>query len=181
MGYKDRSAEDNKRHWPALHGFPSPLNTNTWESQPSNGAKAPLEGFSGSKISCIENGVGRQLKAGGPILGHTGPFVVLTAFQTTLASPSTGSEINCDKNQACDFWASHTVEYDSLLNQQSICGKITSFILCVWKQGFFQIQSHIAMALLHEEELSIILKINTTKIIRWKEQQKCRGQTLFRT
>ena len=30
------------------------------------------------------------------------------------------------------------MEYDSVLNQQSISGKIVSLVLCVWKLGFFK-------------------------------------------
>jgi len=34
--------------------------------------------------------------------------------------------------------ARYSVEFDSVLNQQSISGKIISLILCAWKPGFFE-------------------------------------------
>jgi len=43
--------EDN-RHWPALCGLSSPPSNNTREPQLSNGAKAPLEAYTGSKKTC---------------------------------------------------------------------------------------------------------------------------------
>jgi len=46
--------EDN-RHWPALRGLSSLPSTNTREPWPSDGAKAPLEAYTGSKKSCHRN------------------------------------------------------------------------------------------------------------------------------
>ena len=46
--------EDN-RHWPALRGLSSPPSTNTREPWPFNGAKVPLEAYTGSKKSCHKN------------------------------------------------------------------------------------------------------------------------------
>ena len=51
---------------------------------------------------------------------------------------NTGSKKSCHRNQIRDFGARHTVEYDSVLSQQSISGKIVSLILCVWKLSFFK-------------------------------------------
>ena len=49
-----------------------------------------------------------------------------------------GSGKSCHRNQTHDFGARHSEEYDSVLSQQSISGKIVSFILCAWKPGFFK-------------------------------------------
>jgi len=46
--------KDN-RHWPALRGLSSPPSTNTRKPWPSNGAKVPLEAYTGSKKSCHRN------------------------------------------------------------------------------------------------------------------------------
>jgi len=46
---------EDKRHLPALCGFSSPSSTNTKEPRPSNGAKVPLEAYTGSKKSCYRN------------------------------------------------------------------------------------------------------------------------------
>ena len=46
--------EDN-RHWPALCGLSSPPSTNAREPRPSDGAKVPLEAYTGSKKSCHRN------------------------------------------------------------------------------------------------------------------------------
>jgi len=46
---------EENRHWQALHGLSSPPSTNAREPQPSNGAKVPLEAYTGSKKSCHRN------------------------------------------------------------------------------------------------------------------------------
>ena len=84
---------EDGRHWPALSGLLSLLNTNTREPWPANVTKVPLKAYTGSRAS--------------------------------------------HKNQIHDFWARHKVEYNSVLSQQSISGKIISLTLCVWKPGIF--------------------------------------------
>ena len=112
----------------------------------------------------VQYGIWRQLKARDPVWG----LLVLIALQIEdyrhwpalrgLSSPPstnarepwpfngtkvpleafTGSKKSCHRNQTCDFGAKHTVEYDSVLSQQSISGEIISLILWVWKPGFFK-------------------------------------------
>jgi len=110
----------------------------------------------------VQNGIQRQLKARGPVWGPTGPSLnsqhsklnwptlhSLSSPQSTNARepwPSNdakvpleayrGSNKSCHRNQTCDFGARYTVEYDSVLSQQSISDEIISLILCVWKLGF---------------------------------------------
>jgi len=52
-----------------------------------------------------------------------------------------GSEKKCHRNQIHDFGARYTVEYDCVLSQQSISGKIVSLKLCVRGSQVFQIRS----------------------------------------
>ena len=46
---------ENERHWPAFRGLPSHLCINTRGPWPANGAKAPLEAYTGSGKSCHRN------------------------------------------------------------------------------------------------------------------------------
>ena len=62
---------------------------------------------------------------------HSGAKELLEAY--------TGFWISCHKNQTRDFGARHTVEYDSVLSQQSISGKIISLYCVCGSQVFFQI------------------------------------------
>ena len=46
---------EDKSHWPALCGLPSPLNTDTKEPSPANSTKVPLEAYTGSEMSYHKN------------------------------------------------------------------------------------------------------------------------------
>ena len=50
----------------------------------------------------------------------------------------TESEESCYRNQTCQSWRKYSVEYDSVLDQQSISGKTVSLILCVWKPCYMK-------------------------------------------
>ena len=77
----------------------------------------------------------------GPWPGNGTKAVPLEAY--------TGSGRSCHRNQTRDFIARHSMEYDSVLSQQSIYGKIICFILWVWKLGLFK-SSHIYMQFITE-------------------------------
>ena len=53
----------------------------------------------------------------------------------------------------CVFIDYNCLEYDSVLSQQSISGKIVSLVLCVWKLGFFQTKSHMNTVQLQNAKL----------------------------
>ena len=123
-----------------------------------------------------QNGIQRQLKARGPVWGPTGPslcsqhsklkitdigqpFVACPALRAPiqeshdhLMAPkchltlTQGLRKTCHRNQTRDFGARHTVEYDSVLRQQSISGEIVSLMLYVWKPGFFKSARYIVLS-----------------------------------
>jgi len=47
-----------------------------------------------------------------------------------------GSGKSCNKNQTCHPARKYGAQNESVLDQQSISGKIISLILCVWKLGY---------------------------------------------
>ena len=69
----------------------------------------------------------------------------------------TGLEESCYRNQTCQSGRKYSVEYDSVLDQQSISGKNVSLILCVWKPGYMK-SGHICRNQFHTYVVEIGMK-----------------------